>query len=335
MRKLLLSAAGIVLLVVIAVVVLSSGANNNSDPKVQITVPLPGPNKVIQADKDNQLEPGEQKEAADAGIDLHEDTRDETPPGVSPAQLEAGKKATAEQAKKELVTPEKPGGAQNYSCRKHPVVNQSALTQRRVGVALHFTVSDPGSLTAIHDLFNRPSFGASSNYGFELYNLKCEQWVPESRKAWAQMAANSAYVSIEIISKDRSRSSWLASPAFKNGTLAALVRDIMRRQGSPLRHVNPSGCVWTPGIVDHDALECGNNHWDVGKAFPWDVFMRQVKAGVSPAPLTKAQSRACSLLQFHRRRAHEIGRWFPSRAARANELKKLVPTGRCKSKYVR
>jgi N-acetyl-anhydromuramyl-L-alanine amidase AmpD len=213
------------------------------------------------------------------------------------------------------------------------VVNQSALSGRRAGVALHFTVSDPGSLNAIFGLFNRRSFGASSNYGFELFNLRCEQWVPEGRKAWAQGNANSAYVSIEIISKDRSRASWLSSAAFKRGTLAALVRDIAKRQGTPLRRVNPSGCVWTPGIVDHDSLECGNTHWDVGTKFPWDVFMKQVRRGTTPSPLTATQKKACDKLNFHRSKAHAAGRWTPERAARAEALKKQVPTGRCPNRY--
>jgi N-acetyl-anhydromuramyl-L-alanine amidase AmpD len=333
MRKPLLIGIAAILVALGVFLVLSPRERHEQPGAVAIPVAVPGPDKVIEADRDNNLERGEQKEAADAGLDLHEDTRDETPPGVTPAQIEAGQRATDALAKKELVTPERPGGAQNYSCRSRPVVNQSALTQRRVGVALHFTVSDPGSLNAIFGLFNRSSFGASSNYGFEPVSLKCERWVPENRKAWCQLAANSAYVCIEIMTKDRSRASWLALPMFKNGTLAALVRDIARRYGAPLKHVDPKGCVWTPGIVDHDALECGNNHWDVGKNFPWDVFMRQVQRGASPAPLTAAQRKACSLLNFHRSRAHAAGRWTPERAKRAGELKRLVPSGRCLSRY--
>lgn len=313
------------------VVVIPGG--DDPPPVVDITVPVPGPDKVVPTDPDNNLDRGEQTEARDGGIDLHEDTRDETPPGVSAEQLEAGERATEADARKELVTPEEAGGAQNYSCKRRPVVNQSGLTGPRKGVALHFTVSSPGSLNAIFGLFNRSSFGASSNYGFELYNLKCEQWVPENRKAWAQGPANSAYVSIEIISKDRSRASWLSTPALKNGTLAALVRDIMRRIGAPLRRVDPQGCFWPAGITDHDAIECGMTHWDVGKNFPWDVFMRQVRSGVEPAPLTKTQRKACDLLQFHRSKAHAAGEWTTERAKRATELKKLVPTGRCQSKF--
>lgn len=321
--------------VVVAVVVgglLAFTGGDDQGVAAPITVTLPSGPVTVPVDADNQLDPGEQREARDAGLDLHEDARDETPPGVSLAEVKAGKLRTALLARKELVAPQPPAGAQAYSCRRRPVVNQSALSGRRVGVALHFTVSDPGSLNAIFGLFNRGSFGASSNYGFELLNLRCEQWVPTGRKAWAQGAANSAYVSIEIISKDRSRASWLATPAFKRGTLAALVRDLMKQIGAPLRKVDPKGCVWTPGIVDHDSLECRNTHWDVGKHFPWDVFMSQVRRGTSPSPLTKRQQTACDLLNGHRKRARQRGRWLAESLARARVLKARVPAGRCPAK---
>jgi N-acetyl-anhydromuramyl-L-alanine amidase AmpD len=300
---------------------------------VAITVPVPGPDVVVKADADTSFDPAEQQAAEHAGLRLHQDTRDETPPGVSREALEAGEQRTADLAEKELLKPEHAAGAQNYSCKRRPVVNQSALTSKRVGVALHFTVSDPGSLNAIFGLFNRRSFGASSNYGFELVNLKCEQWVSEGRKAWAQGTANSAYVSIEIVSKDRSRSSWLATPALRRGVLASLVRDIAKRVGAPLRLVDPRGCVFLPGITDHDRLECGNSHWDVGRSFPWNEFMRQVKQGSSPNPLTARQQRACDRLNFHRGRAHQLGKWFPARRARAEELKQQIPRGRCPSPH--
>lgn len=337
-RPVLLAIVILGLAALLAIVLIDGGGDSGGRVEIPVTLPSGGAHKevrTVETDKDNNLDQGEQQEAKDAGIDLHEDTRDETPPGVSAKQLEAGKRATEADARKELVTPEKPGGAQNYSCKRRPVVNQSGLTGPRKGVAMHFTVSNPGSLNVIFGLFNRSSFGASSNYGFELFNLKCEQWVPENRKAWAQGPANSAYVSIEIISKDRTRAEWLATPAFKRGTLAALVRDIMRRIGAPLRHVDPVGCTWPAGITDHDAIECGMTHWDVGKNFPWDVFMAQLRRGVDPAPLKPAQRRACNLLNFHRKRAHDVGRWYPSRRRRADGLKKQIPTGRCLSPYRR
>jgi hypothetical protein len=295
----------------------------------------PSPAPVV-ADTDHQFERDEQAEAAKSKADLagnpdvHEDAVDETPPGVPAAQLSAGRRFEARQAATQLASPAPPVGAQNYSCRSHPVANQSALNGRRVGVALHFTVG--GTIESVWQLFNRPSFGASSNKGVSLTG-RCEIWVPNSRKAWAQLSANSAYISIEITTNDLSREQWLAAPLISKGILASIVRDDLRSIGAPAKLVDPTGCNWLAGVTDHNRLECGNSHWDVGEHFPWDVFMRQVRAGSAVTPLTTTQKRACDLLNYHRRRAHQVGRWYPSRARRANELKRQIPTGRCLSKY--
>lgn len=250
-------------------------------------------NIEVTADTDQQLDPAQVQEDkasapeadetpsadAPADLDLHEDMKDETPPGVPVEVIEAGKDKTEEIADETLNEPKPPAGAQAYSCRPHYVVNQSALNGPRVGTALHFTVSNPGSINAIWRLFNTPSFGASSNYGMELTG-ECQEWVPKNRKAWAQGAANSAYFSIEIVTKDLTAEQWRNSPMIKRGILAALVRDLNRSVGAPLKLVDPNGCVWAPGIVDHDRLECGNTHWDVGNNFPWPLFIRQVRQGV-------------------------------------------------------
>lgn len=273
----------------------------------EITLPATknAPEQTIVADTDQQVSRAEQKAAAsDATPGLHEDAKDEMPPGVSKERLEAGREKTEELADEQLNAPQEVGGAQAYSCPPRYVVNQSALGRRRVGVALHLTVSNPGSLDAIRRLFNTPSFGASSNYGFELFNLRCQQWVPESRKAWTQGAFNSDYVSIEIITNLRTRSAWLNTPAFRRGVLAALVRDIALRHGAPLKLVDPVGCTARPGITDHDRLECGNTHVDVGTGFPWDVFMRQVRRGAQRARpvLYKPERVAVARRCYHRSR---------------------------------
>lgn len=306
----------------------------------------PGPAAPVVADRDQQLEADEVAEAAKSpadragNIDLHEDTRDETPPGVTRGELERGQEKTEQLVEKERLQPQRPAGAQNYRCVSRPVGNQSALSGqwairgKQWGVALHFTVSDPGSLFTIRDLFNRPSFGASSNYGWDWAAPRgeyCHVWVRVGRKAWAQGPANSAYVSIEIHTRDRSRASWIAN--LKDGRLAALVRDLLAETGAPIRLVDPVGCVFPPGLTDHDRIECGMTHWDVGKNFPWDVFLRLVRAGAAPNPLTPKQQKACDTLNWHRRRAHTIGRWYPSRRARAEQLKRQIPKGRCPSRY--
>jgi N-acetyl-anhydromuramyl-L-alanine amidase AmpD len=290
----------------------------------------PATGAPVVADADNQLEPDEQAEARRSApdlkgnIDLHEDTRDETPPGVSAAEIKAGQEATAALAKDEGVhAPEPVGGAQSYSCPNSIVRNQSALSGPRVGTALHFTVSSPGSGPAVIRLFDTPSFGASSNKLIELTG-KCWTLVPNDRKAWAQLTANSAYYSIEIVTNDLSRAQWLAAPIIKNGTLAAIVRDLNRSIGAPLRLVDPVGCVFTPGITDHNRLECGNTHWDVGNNFPWDVFIKQVQAGPVSTCDTKCK-RAKDLKARHKAAHAEL--------ARRKCSKQKAETARCKYLY--
>lgn len=315
-----LAALALVAAVAVGVGLLVDGGDEGQAPPKheRVTVPLPGPDQTLTIDHDNQLGPAQQREdrtlrpggapATAPGLDLHEDMRDETPAGVTKQEVQQGMHRAAEidahaPLSTQLRPPREPAGAQAYSCPAAHVVNQSALNSRRYGVAMHFTVSPPGSLLSVRGMFNRPSFGASSNYGFELFNLRCQEWVPITRKAWAQGAFNSAYVSIEIVSYDRSRADWLNTPAFKYGVLAGLVRDLLKRTGAPARLVDPSGCTPLAGITDHDRLECGNSHWDVGTHFPWDVFLRQVRQGTTTTTasvLTKYERGIARKRCYHR-----------------------------------
>lgn len=205
--------------------------------------------------------------------------RDSTPAGVTPEQAD-----DALVTPHGLVAPQPPAGAQSYRCDQRFVRNYS---DRSPGthvsqIVLHITVSNPGSLNAIHALFDNTSSSASSTLGLE-QDGECEQWVPFAKKAWTQGAFNSVSESIEIISQLQSRQAWLAAPIIKKGILAAIVRDRARARGIPLRLVDPVGCTPIAGITDHDRLECGNNHVDVGVGFPWDVFLKQLHAGEAKA----------------------------------------------------
>lgn len=289
----------VVLVAAIAGVTISVTDDGHGGRTVVVTKThtVEAPPQVVVPDANTQLSPAEAKEDAKptkAGdLDLHEDAKDETPPGVSAEELKEGREATDALADKTLVAPELPAGAQNYKCTYHPVVNHSSLTHKIIGVAMHFTVSDPGSLPGIFNLFNTRSFGASSTYGYELFSNVCWQFVSLGQKAWAQLSANSYYWSIELVSRDRSRASWLATPAFKTGKLAALVADLLKRAGAPPRLVDPKGCVFEAGLTDHSRLECGNTHWDVGENFPWDVFMAQVRAHYNGADYKPACGKNC------------------------------------------
>lgn len=252
--------------------------------------------------------------------------RDSTPPGVTPEEA-----ADALVTPPGLVAPQPPAGAQNYRCDRRYVRNYSDRSPGThvVQLVLHITVSDPGTLNAIHALFDNPSSSASSTYGVELSG-ECEQWVPNAKKAWTQGAFNSVSESWEIITKLRSRQAWLDSPLIKKGILASMVRDRARARGIPLRLVDPVGCTPKAGITDHDRLECGNNHVDVGSGFPWDVFMRQVRASEVKADKLVAARRShrivhAKLAKRCRTRRQRAGAGCKALRARNRALHKKYP----------
>lgn len=243
-----------------------------------VKIPLPGATPDVRADRDQEREPGEA--APTLAPDGHEDLRDETPlaPGLEngPAQAKPNVRPPG------LPKPQPPAGAQSYSCKRDPVRNHSARNGPVLMFVLHIAVANPGALDAIQRLFDTPSFGASSTLGLEL-NGRCEQWLAFDRKPWTQGAFNSASESVEIITRLIPRQAWLSSAIFRRGILAAIVRDRLRARGLPIRLVDPVGCTPVAGYTDHDRLECGNSHVDVGDGFPWDVFAVQVKRGTAAA----------------------------------------------------
>ena len=303
--------------------------------QVRVFVPKPTPiPEGVSMDANNEMSIAEREESAarpfsvapeapplsNAGPDIHEDTRDETPPGI-----------TREEADEALLTPpgvgpgSPPAGAQLYRCEQNFVRNYSprAAGARVSMMVLHFTVSRPGSLRAIWNLFNTPSFGASSTFLMELDN-ECEQIVPLDKKSWTQGAFNSVSESWEIVTNDLSRSQWLTSPILARGVLANHVADRLRARGLPARLVDPVGCTPKAGVTDHNRLECGNSHWDVGKNFPWDVFMAQVRryySGASRILGTARQRAACRKLNWWRR-TREPGQARLNAVARKKVLRK-------------
>lgn len=266
------------------------------DDEGTVVVKRPVPKQVlpnVQVDADKEKEPAEQKESGaepsatpgadvsleQVGADIHEDSVDETPPGI-----------TRDEADEALITPPNPlpadqeyepqpqFGANTYRCPENFVRNYSS---RATGVkvsmqVLHFTVSGPGSLRAIWNLFNNPSFGASSTFLVEL-DKECEQIVPFGGKPWTNGAFNSATETYEIVTFNLTRNEWLATPLIRDAFLAKIVASRLKARGLPPVLVDPVGCTPKAGVTDHDRLECGNNHWDVGPNFPWGEFMRDVK----------------------------------------------------------
>lgn len=246
--------------------------------------------------------------------------RDETPPEVPDERLERGLRKTDRLG--EQLEPRPVGGAQNYSCRVDLSggVWSSYSIKPTEGV-YHFTVSANvagwGDVLGIEDYFSRTRIASADRIlDFE---ANCLQMTPiTTGKAWTAGAANeAACFQYEIIATGReTKQQWLDSPLIKDGVLAAVTRDDARRCGIPLKRVDPVGCVFPPGITDHNALECGNDHTDVAPNFPWRTVMRQVRTGYGPVP--KVQRRRCR--EVHRLR-HD-GKNTPWQRERIDEIRR-------------
>lgn len=276
-RRLLYAVASILVVGGTATVAVDDDGPSTAPPP-QLVIHAPGLSTAV--DTNNQTDVAEQRLSA-AGNDpaIHEDARDETPPGVSP---DAAQRII--DSPTQGIGERRPvGGAQIASCRSRFVRNFSDRSPDAVVkiFVLHYTVSSPGSLDAIWNLFNTPAFGASSHLLLEPTG-RCEKIVPWSKKAWTQGAFNSVSESVEIMAMGtESRQWWLSQPIIRDGILASIVVDRLRANGLPLRHVDPFGCgVQQAGWTDHDALECGNSHHDVMPNFPYGKLNRQVRRTV-------------------------------------------------------
>jgi hypothetical protein len=299
------------------------GRPDHSSVRVVIPAPPGGHAQIVTVDPDQSLSPAEQQADAHAGVaDLHEDMRDESPgkPGLS------NPPAATKTIPKDIGPPVDLGGAQIYSCPDRYVRNYSARTQKAVMFVLHYTVSVPGSFDAIRRLFDTSSFAASSDFLMELAG-RCGRLVPPNGKAWTQLSFNGPSRSVEIVSYDMTRGQWLNAPIVKKGILAQLVADNLKQMGAPPRFVDPVGCTPQGGFTDHEHLECGNNHTDVGKHFPWDVFKQQVTRAyyggdpVKPAapPVTPHALAECKQRNRYRRElaaGQDIGKGGRARLGR-------------------
>lgn len=304
-------------------------------PAVTQTVPIPA---GVQMDADTNRDAEQVQESSaepalapgvapspeltleNVGPDIHEDMLDETPPGITEDEaLEAHITPPNPLPADEEYEPQPQGGANDFTCRQNYVRNYSP---RSTGVrtsmfVLHFTVSSPGSLRAIWNLFNTASFGASSHYLLEL-NGQCEQIVPFGSKAWTQGAFNSSAESVEIVTNNLTTNEWLAAPILRDATLAKMVVSRLKANGLPARLVDPAGCTPQAGVTDHNRLECGNSHWDVGPGFPWGKLMEDVRQIYAHGVLCNA---ACQRLE-RRKKAHRKTHAHYRRHAKAGECKR-------------
>lgn len=231
----------------------------------------------------------------------HVDLQNETPPGsplyndpeaAAQAQLEAQKVAKEQTVGPDDVPDPRTLAEPNQrGCRSGPwVVNKSSRNGARPAeLTAHLTVSRNvagwGDVNAIAAWFNNPRAQASSNYIIDAEG-HCRYIVNEAYKAWTQGFQNPWTISIEFIhfSTTSTTEKWTQAQ-LKKGAL--VFHDAHKRWGIPIRLVNPSGCGVPAGVTDHDRLECGNEHVDVGTqqpgagvhqgTFPMTKFVNYIK----------------------------------------------------------
>jgi hypothetical protein len=235
----------------------------------------------------------------------HADARDETPVGVSPQALEAGRQAQerlAETDQLPLVTPD--AAPQQRGCTTALVKNYSTRRGVRPRLfVLHYTVSPNrpgvGDVNAVVNLFNTPSFAASSNYVLDR-EAHCKYIVRESDKAWTQAAANSFAISVEIINSGH-EGTLISGAGLRK--LGVIVSDATRRWKIPLRRGAVSGCVPTrPGIVTHQMLgACGGGHVDVSPYNALGTVINAALAARRAGQVTSVDRRTCARLNAWRR----------------------------------
>lgn len=246
--------------------------------------PIPTTSKVDSADPGRAPDftvtaPAAAVRAAAANVpDLH--ARDEAPPGVSDAELNASQRRQEELAHNDQLPTVSPDAAPvQRGCVSRFVQNFSS----RRGVApriwtLHYTVSHNitgwGDVDAIVNLFNTASAQASSNYVIDSEG-HCAYIVRESDKAWTQAGGNPYSISVEVIAFGN-ETRYLAPAGLAK--LDEVISDSAARWHIPIRRGAVSGCVPTrSGIIQHkDWGLCGGGHFDISP-FPVDPVVASVQ----------------------------------------------------------
>lgn len=129
--------------------------------------------------------------------------------------------------------------------------------------------SDPGTIEQMRRFFAR-SATLGIHYIIER-DGRIARGVPESQVAVHTMDNNEASIGIELINRGDGSEPF---PASQVQALAALVVDIMRRQGLGLEALKRHS------DVDHSTFTCAGRlvrrKQDPGPAFPWDSFLLSV-----------------------------------------------------------
>lgn len=168
--------------------------------------------------------------------------------------------------------------------REHPSANQSSRAGAQIQLAvIHTTESSDSSYEAICDFLSRKGVAASAHYVVDCQRLPTRKFtnvsrlVPEERKAWTALSANSVSVNYELVGRaSRTRLDWLNKYRAQIRTTAALVASDVIEYGLPVARAFPGIC----GHGDLTRFGFPNSHTDPGAGFPWDVFLAEVQSFV-------------------------------------------------------
>jgi hypothetical protein len=321
---------GAVTVVLVLLFAISPGNDNPKQAADTIVVPVDGLDAGKAPDRKVEVPAVAVRQAAPTV----EDQLNAAPAATPQADLEVAQRAVDRIRRTQRPLPTAGATAGFKGCRTSFVRNQSS----RRGVrpqwqVAHYTVSPNrlgwSDVDAIVALFNRSSSQASSNFVIDAEG-HCAYIVPIEAKAWTQGGANSFSISYEIVATGKERA---YLPAAGLAKLRAVSHEVARRTGIPLRRGSANGCApGRSGLMQHkDFGICGGGHVDVAPFNANAIIASLVGSGRKP--LTAAQSKACGALQWHRRRAHELGSWSPARVQRAGVLKQRIPAGRCPSRF--
>lgn len=213
-----------------------------------------------------------------AAANVHTDLRDEeAPAGIDDQvadELRADNSALSAAAAPSIAS--FPGcqtrfNSNNFSSRRGaPIL---------LGVA-HYTVSPnvPGldDVLANARFLDNPRTQASANLIIDAEG-NCLYTVNVADKAWTQGFYNPWSASIECIARGpESKAFWLAHGCFTKGV--KVMARILKAAGVPARLGLASGCeVARSGILDHDALGCGNTHTDTRPNFPMGTWIELIR----------------------------------------------------------
>jgi hypothetical protein len=248
---------------------------------------------------------------------VEDDLANEMPSAASPDELKAAK-AAAEKITATQAPLSTAGATAGFNgCRTSFVRNQSSRNGvRPTEQTLHYTVSGnrPGwsDINAIVALFDRASFAASSNFVIDAEG-NCAYIVPIEAKAWTQAAGNPFSVSYEIIATG---SEGVYLPPVGMAKLRAVVREVARRTGIPLRRGLVRGCAPVrSGIIDHAIWgQCGGGHTDI-KPFDVDAIVK----GLAGGTVTAADRATCRKINAWRDAGRPAGGGWAKRTIKRRQ----------------